>query len=293
MKIWQILIASSLMAASGATLATGGSHYWSHWHNNCGGGGGGDCIVTWDFTTTAGGNGDPLPPYTGSDSAYSLVIQGFAIKQANGMVVDRAETSSAYSGDYATDYDGSDYGIGVHAEGEGNHWGTKIDNKVNDWEDAQWAVRDAVLMDFGSCMVSIDQIDLIKVYDTDFELWAFTGAIDNTQTLEQLGDYDNWTAAIDGDNFELIDNNWSTERGSHELQAVINGSSTSSRYFILIAGGDKYDAIPDAFRMAGLKVTCDPNNCEPSGGPGVPVPGTLALLAIGALATRRRLRKES
>ena len=70
-------------------------------------------------------------------------------------------------------------------------------------------------------------------------------------------------------------------------------NAIESRYFLLIAGADKYNN-NDAFRIAGLTVTCDPQHCEPTIPPpvpptSVPAPGTLALLAFGALLGRRRL----
>lgn len=61
-------------------------------------------------------------------------------------------------------------------------------------------------------------------------------------------------------------------------------------------GADKYNN-NDAFRIAGLTVNCDPRNCEPTipqpvSPASVPAPGTLALLATGALPGRRRLRTD-
>ena len=307
MKKWQFLMIVALVAASTVTFAGNKGYYHSKTHSNCGpktppsGGGDSACVVTWDFTETAMGTGDPLT-YPGSDSAYTLVVQGFAVRRNSatygGTIYDRPVEGGTpgpgnTTGDYVTDYDGSNYGIGVHAQGEAyenaySHWGSKIDNLKTGSEPNY--VRDAVLLDFGNCVVSIDQIDLIKVLDTDFELWAYSGTLhpdSPPQDLTQLGDYDGW--ATDAE-FTLVDQNWSKDR-SNELDAVINGTPVTSRYFVLIAGGNKNDS-NDAFRIAGLQVTCDPN-CTPSGAPGVPVPGTLALFAIGALATRRRLRKES
>lgn len=84
--------------------------------------------------------------------------------------------------------------------------------------------------------------------------------------------------------------------GNNEDRDVIISNAIESRHFVLIAGADKYNN-NDAFRIAGLTVNCDPRNCEPTSPQpvspaSVPAPGTLALLATGALPGRRRLRTD-
>jgi hypothetical protein len=300
------MIGVVLLTASATTVATYG--YWSKSHSNCGPSnppsGGGDCVVSWDFTDNATAHaGDPLPTYPGSDPAYSLVVQGFTVGRAkddwgnplaySGVVGDSPNDNNPEAtqntGTYATDWDGSTYGIGVHAPNEGTHWGTKIDNKKNDSQSMY--LRDAILMDFENCVVSIDEIGLHKVLDTDFQLWAFAGEIDPNQDLSQFVNYNDWTASgADADGWELVSQNWSSSR-VNESVATIN-SEVTSRYFALIAGGSKYDK-GDAFRMLNLTVSCDPDDCAPPGGSGVPAPGTLALLGIGAVAARRRFGRPS
>lgn len=300
MKIQKILALAVLAGATSVSFATGSRH--------CGGytpppDGGTDpeCVVTWDFTdNTTSLTGDPLTYASTSTTGgeYSLVVHGFGVGRKKS---DYSSTTLSYSGKifdgsstYAVDPDTSSrYGIGVHANGESEHWGTKIDNQKSD-DEQKW-MRDAVLLDFGACIVSIDEISLLKAYsgaDTDFELWAYTGAtelvVDNS-VIPQIPDYDSWTA--DGDWSKVI----ASDGGSSDRVVDIN-SSIQSRYFVLIAGYDNTNN-NDAFRLAGLTVTCDPEHCEdggtpPGGGGGeAPVPGTLALLGIGALAARRRWRK--
>ncbi|MCB1699038.1 MAG: hypothetical protein KDI34_22685, partial [Halioglobus sp.] len=96
-----------------------------------------------------------------------------------------------------------------------------------------------------------------------------------------------------GSDWELVaSKNLDSTKG---ITRVVDITGTQkARYFVLIAG-DRNGEYNDAFRLAGLRVTCDPNNCKPpASNDGVtPIPGTLALLGIGALATRRRFLKQS
>ncbi len=290
MKITKLAALAILGGVSSVALATG---YHGGGGNYCGGGGGNggdptpECVVTWDFTDNSTAiNGDPLT-YTGTSTnggSYSLVVQGFTVGRGgysySGEIGDGATT-------YSTDGVGSRYGIGVHAPGESDHWGTKIDNQKYDNETRK--LRDAVLFDFESCVVSVEEISLLKAYsgaDTDFELWAYNGTeleINNLAGPGQIPDYDTWAANSD---WTLITQNY----GDSSDRTVSINTPVASRYFVLIAGANK-NHNNDAFRIAGLTVSCDPAHCEPSeggGDPGVPIPGTLALLGIGALATRRR-----
>lgn len=289
MEMKKILVAVAL-----ATLATSAqATYWgwySHNHNCGDDGGGSDCVVTWDFTKTARDLGDPIT--YDANNPYSLAIEGFSIVREagdkEGMIMDAPREVGTKNGEYATDYDGSQYGLGVHSTGEDTHWGTKIDNLKNDME--TWYVRDAVLMDFGSCLVSLDELVLKKAYDTadrDYEVWAFSGEIDNKKSLEQLGNYNGWETDAD---FELVDSVWNGSGWDKPWEITDKFSSDiTSRYFILIAGANQGNN-NDAFRISSLSVNCDINNCDPGNNGETPVPGTLALLAIGALATRRQLR---
>lgn len=258
------------------------------------------CTVSWDFTdNTTALHGDPLT-YAGTSSgggSYSLVMHGFTIGRGDtgshsGVIGDGTST-------YATDESTSSrYGIGVHAPGESDHWGTKIDNQKYNSESTY--NRDAVLMDFGSCIVSFDEINLLKAYsnaDTDFELWAYQGPnelVVNNSVVPQIPDYDTWSAtAADADGWARVTQSW----GSNTDRDVAISNAIESRYFVLIAGANK-NHNNDAFRIAGLTVTCDPQNCEPTIPPpvpptSVPAPGTLALLAGGVLLIRRRLGKLS
>lgn len=184
----------------------------------------------------------------------------------------------------------------MHAHGESLHWGTKIDNQKYDNETKYY--RDAVLMDFGSCVVSFDEINLLKSFsgsnaDTDFELWAYQGPTEpvvNNSVVPQIPDYDTWIATeADADGWARVTQSW----GANADRDVAISNAIESRYFVLIAGANK-NHNNDAFRIAGLTVNCDPQNCEPNVPPpvppaSVPAPGTLALLAIGALMSRRRL----
>ena len=261
-----------------------------------------DCVVTWDFTqnNAVQQTGDPLT-YSGTSNGggtYGLQISGFTVDRRtnNGGDIGKIRDASEI---YATDYDGADgsykYAIGVHAQGEDTHWGTKIDNNHYSGED-RW-VRDGVLLDFMNCTVSLDEIGLLKAFstaDTDFELWAYTGSLDtlsfNPTDLNTLPDFDTWGSS--GNDWSLVEKN----QGGTVNRTVQISNATTSRFFALVAGTQilEWD---DAFRLASLTVTCDPN-CEPgtpqppSSG-GVPIPGTLALLGIGALATRRRFLKQS
>ncbi|WP_078118339.1 PEP-CTERM sorting domain-containing protein [Thiosocius teredinicola] len=295
MNILKFAALAILAGASSTALAT-----FSHkgGGNHCGGGnnGGGDptpeCVVTWDFTSGSNVNGDPLT-YTGTSTAggsYSLVLQGFTVgrhKDNNGNTLGYSGQIGDGATSYTTDGTVPRYGIGVHSPGESTHWGSKIDNIKNSGQ-SQY-LRDAVLFDFESCVVSVEEISLLKAYngaDTDFELWAYSGAeleINNLAGPGQIPDYDTW--AGNGD-WTLITQNY----GDSSDRTVSINSPVASRYFVLIAGANKKHN-NDAFRISGLTVSCDPAHCEPSeggGDPGVPVPGTLALLGIGALATRRR-----
>ena len=300
MKIRKILALAVLACTASTAFATGG-YTWRDKSHSCNPppDGGGGCVVTWDFTdnTTAltgdkTGGGIVYPP----EGSYSLVVHGFTIGRKyydNGSQLPSSFQGSIGDGDstYATDQTGSDYGIGVHAPGESDHWGTKIDNLKTSGETNYF--RDAILMDFGNCVVSIDEIGLKSIYDTDFELWAYQGdtelvGVDNS-VVPQIPDYDTWTGNAD----------WvkvtSNTGGSYDRVAQID-SSITSRYFVLIAGQSKYDYNNDAFRVMNLAVNCDPDNCNhtpPGGGGEAPIPGTLALLGIGALATRRRFFKLS
>ncbi|MCB1722282.1 MAG: PEP-CTERM sorting domain-containing protein [Gammaproteobacteria bacterium] len=295
MNIKKTLVLGILACAASGAYATGGGNSWYDKNHDCNppSGGGGGCVVTWDFTDnatavtgdqTGGGN---VYPNTGN---YTLVVHGFTVG-ANTMYNPSSVRGQIGDGDstYATDLTGSDYGVGVHAPGESAHWGTKIDNLKTDSETNY--LRDAILLDFGSCLVSVDQIGLKSIYDTDFELWAYTGDVElvgnDDSVIPQIPDYDTWSVNTD---WSLVSQN---SGGSYDRTADIN-SSITSRYFVLIAGKNGGDYNNDAFRMMNLTVTCDPNNCQPGTPPtGVPVPGTLALLGIGALATRRRFAKLS
>ncbi|MCP5437530.1 MAG: hypothetical protein H6960_05135 [Chromatiaceae bacterium] len=296
MEIKKILAAVALTTLSTSSYATYG--YWSNNHN-CGGGytppDSGGCTVTWDFTNNPSDLlGDPIT--YDPNNGFGLAIEGFTIVRESGAMEGMIKDST---GEYATDYDGSSYGVGVHATGESEHWGTKIDNLRTDNE--TWLVRDAVLMDFGSCLVSIDELSLIKAYDDadrDFELWAFSGDL-NPKALagaDGLGNYLDWTAtAADGDGFTLIgqygnDNGWWTPQ---EITEDIS-TTVESRYYILISGKNQSNN-NDAFRIGSLTINCDLGRCitPPDSDGETPIPGTLALLGIGALATRRRFFKLS
>lgn len=302
MKIRHILALALLAGASSTGWATYNNHGCGGGHNQCSGNNcppppppPPECVVEWDFTdNTTAQTGDPLT-YTGTSTEggnYSLVVNGFGIGRG-----DRTYTGNIYDGTstYAVDPDTSNrYGIGVHQAGESTHWGTKIDNQKTDSENKY--IRDAVLLDFGSCIVSIEEISLLTAYsgaDTDFELWAYTGGtelvgVDNS-VIPQIPDYDTWTGNADW--VQVLSSN-----GGTSDRVVSVNSSIASRYYVMIAGYDKMNN-NDAFRLAGITVSCDPVNCPPDNGGGggsgggVPVPGTLALLGIGALAARRRLVK--
>lgn len=253
------------------------------------------CTVSWDFTDNNSAlQGDPLT-YQGTSTgggSYSLVMHGFTIGRGTGSyggVIGDGDST------YSTDGPGARYGIGVHAPGESDHWGTKIDNQKHGNETKYY--RDAVLMDFGTCLVSFDEINLLKAYsnaDTDFELWAYQGSSElviNNSVVPQIPDYDSWTASEnDSDGWAKVISSYG---GTSDRDVAIS-NAIESRYFVLIAGANR-NHNNDAFRLAGLTVTCDPQHCEPTIPPpntGVPAPGTLALLGIGAWMARRRLRKQ-
>ena len=312
MKITKILALAVLACTASTAFATGT-------HQGCsyvppGGTPDPNCTVSWDFTqnNTLQQGDEPALTYTGTSSGtnggdqYSLVIRGFTIDQStnNGGVMGKIRDAS---GIYATDQDGADgtykYAIGVHALGETTHMGTKIDNyKTNENGSYDtYKVRDAVLLDFQNCIVSIDQISLLKAFygaGTDFELWAWTGQPDELN--------------FSGNNIDSILPNymtWDDNPGDWDLVTSYAGYNNNptvdvasspvnkSRYFVLVAG-DQMGEYNDAFRLAGLRINCDPGNCDPlippgGGGGEAPIPGTLALLGIGALATLRRFLKQS
>lgn len=303
----QIWIPIALLAVSSTSWACGSG---GGCRSGCGGGTTPDpdpsCVVTWDFTNNGSRNeGDPInPTYTGvvhgdSTATYNLKISGFTVKAG----YSQTSNGKLFDGEaiYAMDVEGN-HGIGVHAAGEDadsfsfpDHWGTKIDNYKNTSgnDNEMYQVRDAVLLDFQNCVVSIDEIGLEAISDTDFELWAYKGAdIDYGQSLvAQLnGDYDNWTGANSAD-WMLVESNWNYNIPGDRVASISN--KVSSQYFVLIAGGNQSDYGNDAFRMSNLQVTCDPGKCGGGDDGEAPIPGTLALLGIGALATRRRFFKLS
>jgi len=73
-------------------------------------------------------------------------------------------------------------------------------------------------------------------------------------------------------------------------------NTTYSTHWIVVAANQ--DSNKDAYKFKGLvaNVKCIPGTpgCRPPGGGGgeAPIPGTLALLGIGAIAVRRQLRRK-
>jgi hypothetical protein len=237
----------------------------------------GDCTVTFDFKDPSNiGSGDPLSyAITGTDSegselTYHLNVYGFAINSTSGAITDNAQVIGV---------DGASYGIGVTSPGEA---GTSDAYKI----DSYGGYRDAVLLDFENCIVSIDEIQLDIFGDRDFELWAYTG--DSILTADGLvntnPDYNGWATA---DEFDLVLSHVASGTSSTELVNVT--TDTKSQYWILVAGGgsNKYD---DKFKLSKLVINCAPpqdcNGTVPGPGP-VPVPGTLLLLGAGAVGLRR------
>ena len=268
-----------------------------------------DCTITWDFTGNRPADeqfGDPLTYTSLSDpggASYDLIVRGFAVKRRDEFGDNNPATATEVlgavvdnGGAYATDQNGGDsgsvYAVGVRAPGEASHWGTKIDNVKASNQDTHW-FRDAVLLEFENCVVSIDEISLLQAYDgadTDFELWAFNGDADDLAFSgedigSQISNYEAWSLNWT----QIEENNGVPSDGDRTVQV---SNTVESSYFILLAGTE-YNEWDDAFRLAGLTATCDANDCDDPDDPvpptNVPTPGTLLLIAAGALAIRRRL----
>jgi hypothetical protein len=231
------------------------------------------------WITTGSGTGDPL---TFNGSAGTVVsIDGFR--------TDMVGSGTPYNSPYAIAW-GS--GVGVERNSSDRH---TIGNNADNFN---WT--DGILLSFSDKLVSISEVTLTSqrgwsgsdARDQDFELWAFTGAGAGALPTASYSMWhsNGWTRVADVDghmadaNYNMLTKTYATSNSVH-----------STHWIVLAANADHNK---DAFKFKGFSgsTKCIPGtpgcNPPPGGGPGqVPVPGTLALLAIGALAIRRKLAK--
>ena len=159
------------------------------------------------------------------------------------------------------------------------------------------AMMEGIVLDFGSYLADIESITLSSDYDwyrthardQDFRLYAFNAI--GPVSEEAFSDWSKWTLV------DTVDGMKANSSGSRLTKSYsTNGVFKSTAWLVLAMNADSNS---DAFKFNGLTAslmscTAPGNGCAPgSSSGGVPIPGTLALLGIGALATRRRFLKLS
>ena len=158
------------------------------------------------------------------------------------------------------------------------------------------AMMEGIVLDFGSYLADIESITLSsnkywhssRESDQDFKLYAFNSIGPVSEVA--FSDWSKWTLVdtING----VTDNVSGTKTKTYDT----NGVFKSTAWLVLAMGTD---STKEAFKFNGLTAslmncTAPGNGCAPgSSSGGVPIPGTLALLGIGALVTRRRFLKQS
>ena len=157
---------------------------------------------------------------------------------------------------------------------------------------------EGIVLDFGSYLADIESITLSSDYDwhssrardQDFQLYAFNAI--GPVSEGAFSDWSKWTLVDTVNGMKASSTTRSTLTKSYSTDGVFK----STAWLVLAMNADSNS---DAFKFNGLTAslmscTAPGNGCAPgSSSGGVPIPGTLALLGIGALATRRRFLKLS
>lgn len=242
-----------------------------------------ETFYSWDTSNTGAGSGDPLS-YTSISGGLAMDVWGMGVGRGSGYT-NQLPTLWERAVEYSS-------GIG------------EPDGSLHSVDSKGWR-HDALILDFGSTSVSLEALTLVSnsgwytsgEADKDFEVWVYQGAPDldftnNAANQQALGSYDQWAAngwvqAIGGSNgLSMSGTQTFRDGGPYEL----NTDDKQGRYWIVMAGADGSHE-NDAWKLAGVTAGVTPRDPRDPP-PGVPAPGTLLLMGIGAVALRQRLKQK-
>jgi hypothetical protein len=235
--------------------------------------------ATWELLSRDAGSGLTFnaDPATGP----SALLRGYKFNGSNG-VVD--------PGPYAVSYGAN--GVGVDSGSDNYH---TVDASSG---------FDFILFDFGAgASISLQSVSMHTGWspntDTDFAVYAFTDTA--TLNLTTLNGLDLNVVASGGTGMVFNEVGWelvTSQNGTTSTNTDVTknysfnpGATKSSQYWI-VAAMEYADGASTGFKLTELAGTFyrPPPSLTATG---VPVPGTLALLGIGALLSRRKFLKLS
>lgn len=221
--------------------------------------------------------GDPLT-FTGNGGTV-VTIDGFRTD----MVGTGVPYSSGSAGKDPTAYAWG-YGVGVDRDGSGSDYHT-IGNNASS---LNWT--DGILLSFDKS-VNIGTITLASnknwgdgSSDKDAELWVFTGEAGSAGLPTTA--YSTWAPGANGWTLASTVNGGEDNTSGTDVDTFGTANAHYSSLWMVLAANQ--DHLLDAYKFKKFTGGICTNGC--GGGPsgGVPLPGTLALLGIGALMSRRR-----
>ncbi len=250
-------------------------------------------VKTWNF-------GDITTPgaCTGNYSAGSNTNYGNTInctQQPAGTIVDlkvSAYSSDATGGNYRTagvNQNGTGSGFGVYNQTEGTGAGSPQHAMDNSTPGV-----DMLLLNFTSSEV-LKQVTIgwSSSTDGDFQVLAWTGAANASLATVQASIVGKTASQLLTGGWSLITSvDGAANINTPDVNYAVNSGNVSSSYWLISAYNSAFGATSgfstgaDAVKVLGVMT-----NTPPSGGPSVPVPGTLALAGLGlaaAFGARRR-----
>ncbi len=218
---------------------------------------------------------------TNSSTSYSPSVTITGVTQESAGTIRELDTGD---GEYVEQY--STYGVGVINSYDGV-------KEVTDWvgsangQDDTWYVdninwTDALLLDFGSTCIALDQITTTQAdtLDGDWAVFAYQG---NSFATDLIGlTYDSLTA-----------NNWSevyvhndTTPGNASTSESISFSNTTTYSTYWLVAALNADTPVDGWKLKGFSGTIDCDGCNTNE---TPVPSPLMLLPIGYMLFRKKI----
>lgn len=240
---------------------------------------------TWLTTDKSGSDlissaaGDPLE-FRNANGA-ELGVWGYSIKRN-------------YSGSSIDSYGSIDGGAYARAYSSG--FGVKKNGAYHTLGNNNSSHFDGVLLNFGATERALHSLTVTSFdswsgkshdNDRDVQIWRWIGAQPWSNDAFAFNATNHYpSGAYPGVSANVWDTNWAkvgdyyNNKGDGTISFGVNPSSYASSAWLVLAKPNHHDT---AIKIGAI--TTKPGT---GGGPGIPLPGTLALLGIGAIALRRR-----